>query len=149
MQTIILAGGKGTRMADGINDIPKPLIKIGDFPLLWHIMKIYSCYKIKDFNVACGFKGEKIKNYFNKFEHQPLLNQIKSKKILFNSKLIKEKWNVKLIDTGEETMTGGRIKIIINLINSKQFMVTYGDGLSNVNIKNLITLNSLLFKKIS
>jgi len=117
---IILAGGHGTRMSEESNIIPKPLIEIGGKPILWHIMKIYSAYKIDDFIICLGYKGEKIKEYFEQFD----------------SKL----WNIQLIDTGLDTMTGGRLKRIQDKIDNT-FCMTYGDGVSDVNLNNLVTFH--------
>ena len=120
MKAIILAGGYGTRISEESHLKPKPMIEIGGKPILWHIMKIYSAHKINEFIVCCGYKGEKIKEYFSKFDHP--------------------QWNIQLVDTGLETMTGGRLKRIQDHIDDT-FCVTYGDGLSNVNINNLITFH--------
>jgi glucose-1-phosphate cytidylyltransferase len=117
MKAVILAGGYGTRISEESHLIPKPMIEIGGKPILWHIMKIYSTYKIDDFVICLGYKGEKIKEYFDQFD----------------SKL----WNIKLIDTGADTMTGGRLKRIQDEIDST-FCVTYGDGLSDINLNDLI-----------
>ena len=120
MKAVILAGGYGTRISEESNIIPKPLIEIGGKPILWHIMKIYSAYKIDDFIICLGYKGEKIKEYFEQFD----------------SKL----WNIQLIDTGLDTMTGGRLKRIQDKIDNT-FCVTYGDGVSDVNLNNLLTFH--------
>ena len=120
MKAVILAGGHGTRISEESNIIPKPLIEIGGKPILWHIMKIYSAYKIDDFIICLGYKGEKIKEYFEQFD----------------SKL----WNVQLIDTGLDTMTGGRLKRIQDKIDNT-FCMTYGDGVSDVNLNNLLTFH--------
>ena len=120
MKAVILAGGHGTRISEESNIIPKPLIEIGGKPILWHIMKIYSAYKIDDFVICLGYKGEKIKEYFEQFD----------------SKL----WNIQLIDTGLDTMTGGRLKRIQDKIDNT-FCMTYGDGVSDVNLNNLLTFH--------
>ena len=120
MKAVILAGGYGTRISEESNIIPKPLIEIGGKPILWHIMKIYSAYKIDDFIICLGYKGEKIKEYFEQFD----------------SKL----WNIQLIDTGLDTMTGGRLKRIQDKIDNT-FCVTYGDGVSDVNLNDLVTFH--------
>ena len=119
MKAVILAGGYGTRISEE-SDLPKPLIEIGGKPILWHIMKIYLAHKIDDFVICLGYKGEKIKEYFEQFD----------------SKLC----NVQLIDTGLDTMTGGRLKRIQDKIDDT-FCVTYGDGVSDVNLNNLITFH--------
>ena len=121
MKAVILAGGYGTRISEESDRIPKPLIEIGEKPILWHIMKIYSAYKIDDFVICLGYKGEKIKEYFEQFD----------------SKL----WNIQLIDTGLDTMTGGRLKRIQDKIDDT-FCLTYGDGVSNVNLNNLIKFHN-------
>ena len=120
MKAVILAGGYGTRISEESHIIPKPLIEIGGKPILWHIMKIYSAYKIDDFIICLGYKGEKIKEYFEQFD----------------SKL----WNIQLIDTGLDTMTGGRLKRIQDKIDNT-FCMTYGDGVSDVNLNNLLTFH--------
>jgi len=124
MKAVILAGGYGTRISDFDSKEsilkPKPMIEIGGKPILWHILKIYSSYGINDFVICCGYKGEQIKEYFSNIDSSS--------------------WNVELIDTGLDTMTGGRLKKIQNHIDDT-FCVTYGDGLSNVNIDNLITFH--------
>ena len=117
LEAVILAGGYGTRISEESHLKPKPMIEIGGMPLLWHIMKIYSHYGINEFVICCGYKGDMIKEYFSKFDF-PL-------------------WNVQLVDTGLNTMTGGRIKRIQNHIDDT-FCVTYGDGVSDVNINDLI-----------
>ena len=120
MKAVILAGGYGTRISEGSHLLPKPMIEIGGKPILWHIMKIYSAYKIDDFVICLGYRGEKIKEYFGQFD----------------SKL----WNIQLVDTGEDTMTGGRLKRIQDKIDDT-FCVTYGDGVSDVNLNNLISFH--------
>ena len=120
MKCVILAGGYGTRITEESYLKPKPMIEIGAKPILWHVMKIYSVHKITDFIICCGYRGNVIKEYFSKF----------------NSPL----WNIQLIDTGEDTMTGGRLKRIQDHIDDT-FCVTYGDGLSDVDINRLISFH--------
>jgi glucose-1-phosphate cytidylyltransferase len=120
MKVVILAGGYGTRISEESQLKPKPMIEIGGMPILWHVMKIYSKYGINDFVICCGYKGNIIKEYFSKSDFSP--------------------WNIQLVDTGLDTMTGGRIKRIQNHIDDT-FCVTYGDGLSDVNINNLISFH--------
>ena len=117
MKVILLAGGLGTRLSEYTKTIPKPMIKIGGKPLLLHIMKQYAKYGYKDFYIALGYKGEVIKKFFNKK--------------FFD-------WNINLIETGKDTMTGRRLKRIKKFIGNETFMMTYGDGLSNVNLKKLL-----------
>jgi|TARA_B100000745_G_C20149937_1_gene394308 glucose-1-phosphate cytidylyltransferase len=121
MKAVILAGGYGTRISEESHLKPKPMIEIGGKPIIWHIMKIYATYGINDFIICCGYKGEIIKKYFESFDSEP--------------------WNVELIDTGLDTMTGGRIKRIQNRID-ETFCLTYGDGVSDVNIRDLISFHN-------
>ena len=117
MKIVLLAGGFGTRLSEYTKRIPKPMIEIGGKPILFHIMKHYAKYGFKDFYVALGYRGEVIKNFFNKSYFD---------------------WNVKLIKTGENTMTGGRLKRLKKYLGNDTFMMTYGDGLSNINLKKLL-----------
>tara|TARA_B100001146_G_scaffold202019_1_gene193631 strand:+ start:21 stop:707 length:687 start_codon:yes stop_codon:yes gene_type:complete len=117
MKVVILAGGSGTRLSEYTKSIPKPMVKIGDKPILVHIMKLYAKYGFKEFIIALGYKGNLIKKYF--------------KKKKFN-------WNIKLVDTGLNTMTGGRLKRLKNIIGNQRFLMTYGDGISNINLKKLL-----------
>ena len=120
MKAVILAGGYGTRISEESNLKPKPMIEIGGKPILWHILKTYSSYDINEFVICCGYKGEQIKEYFTNF----------------NS----ETWKIELVDTGLDTMTGGRLKRIQSHIDDT-FCVTYGDGLGNIDINNLISFH--------
>ena len=117
MKVILLAGGFGTRLSEYTKTIPKPMICIGNKPMLLHIMKLYAKYGFKDFYIALGYKGEIIKKFFNKK--------------FFD-------WNINLIETGRNTMTGGRLKRLKKYIGNETFMMTYGDGLSSVNLKKLL-----------
>ena len=117
MKVVILAGGYGTRMSDYKKTIPKPMVKINGLPMIVHIMKHYSSYGFNDFYIAYGYKGKILQDYF--------------KKRFFN-------WNIKLINTGLKTMTGGRLKKIAPYLKDETFLLTYGDGLANVNIKKTI-----------
>ena len=117
MKVILLAGGFGTRLSEHTKTIPKPMINIAGKPMLLHIMKLYAKYGYKDFYITLGYKGEIIKKFFNKK--------------FFD-------WNINLIETGENTMTGGRLKRLKKYIGKETFMMTYGDGLSNVNLKKLL-----------
>ena len=114
---VLLAGGFGTRLSEYTKSIPKPMVKIGDKPILVHIMKLYAKYGFKEFIIALGYKGNLIKKYF--------------KKKKFN-------WNIKLVDTGLNTMTGGRLKRLKKIIGNQRFLMTYGDGISNINLKKLL-----------
>jgi len=120
MKVILLAGGLGTRLSEYTDSIPKPMVEIGGKPMLWHIMKLYARYNHKDFFVALGYKGEIIKKFFSN---------------------ISEKWNINLIDTGQNTMTGGRVKRIQKFIGNETCMLTYGDGISNINLDDLLSFH--------
>ena len=140
MKAVILAGGLGTRISEETHLKPKPMIEIAGRPLLWHLMKIYSSHGINDFVICCGYKGYLVKEYFaNYFLHMSDITfDMKSNKMHVHQKKA-EPWQVTLIDTGEETLTGGRLKLVKDYINEdEEFCFTYGDGLSNVNIKKLI-----------
>jgi glucose-1-phosphate cytidylyltransferase len=139
MKLVILAGGYGSRLSEETQKIPKPMVEIGGMPIMWHIMKYYSSYGINDFIICLGYKGDVIKNFFlnyKKFNKKITLN-LKSNLILSEDDIL-EDWNVTLIDTGLQTQTGGRLKRVKDLIkNDKYFFLTYGDGLSDVNLNEL------------
>lgn len=143
MKAVILAGGYGTRLSEETVIKPKPMVEIGGYPILWHIMKMYSCYNINEFIICLGYKGYMIKEYFsNYFLHQSNVTfdmKNNSEKIYDNRC---EPWNVTLVDTGEGTLTGGRLKRVKNYIGNETFCFTYGDGLSNVDIKELIEFHN-------
>ena len=139
MKTVILAGGLGTRLSEETDLKPKPMVEIGGKPILWHIMKIYSHYGYNDFIICLGYKGYVIKEYFaNYFLHQSDVTiDLKENKFEFhNSKA--EPWKIALIDTGLLTMTGGRVKRIQRYVGNEPFMLTYGDGVANINIRELV-----------
>lgn len=142
MKVLILAGGYGTRLSEETDLRPKPMIEIGGKPILWHIMKLYSFYGFNDFVILLGYKGYYIKEYFaNYYLHQSDITfdmQNGKMKVHNNSS---EPWRVTLLDTGLDSMTGGRIKRAKDFIDNKSFMLTYGDGLSNVNIKELLAFH--------
>jgi len=125
MKAVILAGGYGTRISEESHLKPKPMIEIGEKPILWHIMKIYSAHGINDFIICCGYKGEMIKEHFSKYKYAD--DNAKS-------------WDVQLVDTGLDTMTGGRLKRIQDRIDDT-FCVTYGDGLSDLDINGLLSFH--------
>jgi len=140
MKAVILAGGYGTRISEETDNIPKPMIKIGHKPILWHIMKIYSSHGINDFVICCGYKGYIIKEYFaNYFLHMSDVTfNMKENKMEVHQKRA-EPWTVTLVDTGEKTMTGGRLRRIEKYIrHDDAFCLTYGDGVGDINISNLI-----------
>jgi len=139
VKAVILAGGYGTRISEESNIKPKPMVEIGDKPIIWHIMKIYSAYGINDFIICCGYKGHILKEYFaNYYMHSSDLTfDLKNNEMsIHNSN--SEPWKVTLVDTGEGTMTGGRLKRVKDYVKDGTFCLTYGDGVSNVNIKDLI-----------
>jgi glucose-1-phosphate cytidylyltransferase len=139
MKVVILAGGLGTRLSEETDLRPKPMVEIGGKPILWHIMKIYSHYGFNDFIICLGYKGYVIKEYFaNYFLHQSDVTiDLRDNKIeVHNCKA--EAWKITLIDTGLTTMTGGRIKRVAQYIGDQTFMLTYGDGVSSVNIADLL-----------
>ena len=139
MKVVILAGGFGTRLSEETDIKPKPMIEIGGKPILWHIMKTYSEYGYSEFLILLGYKGYLIKEYFaNYFLHQSDVTidlEFNKMEILNNSS---EPWKITLIDTGQKNMTGSRIKQAKKFIGNERFMLTYGDGVANINVKNLI-----------
>lgn len=140
MKAVILAGGLGTRLSEETVSKPKPMVEIGGKPILWHIMKTYSHYGINDFIICCGYKGYVIKEYFqNYFLHQSDVTfDMKGNKIIVHKERA-EPWSVTLVDTGEDTMTGGRLKRVEQYLNKDEsFCFTYGDGVADINIKELI-----------
>lgn len=143
MKSVILAGGLGTRLSEETNLRPKPMIEIGGKPILWHIMKLYSSHGINDFIICCGYKGYIIKEYFaNYFLHQSDVTFCMEKNIMEVHQKRVEPWTITLVDTGESSMTGGRLRRVAEHIkNEEAFCFTYGDGLSNVNITKLIAFH--------
>lgn len=139
MKTVILAGGLGTRISEETHLRPKPMIELGGKPVLWHIMKIYSAYGLTDFIICCGYKGYIVKEYFaNYFLHMSDVTfDLADNKMIVHEKNA-EPWKVTLVDTGEHTQTGGRLKRIQKYLDDDPFCFTYGDGVSNVNIDKLI-----------
>jgi len=139
MKAVILAGGLGTRISEESALKPKPMIEIGGMPIIWHIMKIYSHYGINEFIICLGYKGYLIKEYFsNYFLHtSDLTIDMNDNSITVHNKQA-EPWKIILVDTGLETMTGGRLKNVEKYLDNETFCLTYGDGLANVNITDLI-----------
>lgn len=142
MKAVILAGGLGTRLSEETSVRPKPMVEIGDRPILWHIMKTYSAHGINDFIICCGYKGYVIKEYFaNYFLHlsdvtfDMRLNQMQ---VHYGHA---EPWRVTLLDTGLETMTGGRLRRVRDYIGNETFCFTYGDGVSDINISQLVAFH--------
>lgn len=139
MKVVILAGGMGTRISEESSVRPKPMVEIGGKPVLWHIMKIYSKYGFNDFVICLGHKGNYIKDWMNDYHlhNSDCQFDFGENKIKFLNKR-GEDWKVTLIDTGESTMTGGRLKRIRKYIGNKTFMATYGDGIGDINVKELL-----------
>tara|TARA_B110000902_G_C14294117_1_gene582416 strand:- start:5368 stop:6144 length:777 start_codon:yes stop_codon:yes gene_type:complete len=140
MKAVILAGGLGTRLSEETVSKPKPMVEIGGKPILWHIMKIYSHYGINDFIICCGYKGYVIKEYFaNYFKHQSDLTfDMKNNKMIIHEERA-EPWTVTLIDTGDDTMTGGRLKRVAPYLKGEEnFFFTYGDGVADIDINALL-----------
>lgn len=143
MKVVILAGGLGTRLSEETNLRPKPMVEIGGFPILWHIMKIYSSYGFKEYCVALGYKGEVIKQFFLNYQasSSDLSINLKTGEKQYYSSL-QEDWLIHLIDTGTNSQTGGRVFRLKHILtNEETFMLTYGDGVSNVNIEQLLAFH--------
>ena len=139
VKAVILAGGKGTRIAEETTVRPKPMVEIGGRPILWHIMKSYSHYGVNDFVICCGYLGQKIKEYFLNYPHQNADITIDMNGGLEVHQSNVEPWRITLVDTGEDTLTGGRIRRISDYVRGDEFFcMTYGDGVSDVNIGDLI-----------
>ncbi len=142
MKAVILAGGLGTRISEETSTRPKPMVDIGGKPILWHIMKTYSAHGIHDFVICCGYKGYMIKEYFaNYFLHMSDVTFDMENNSMEVHQQHAEPWKVTLVDTGEETMTGGRLKRVRDYLDGEDFCFTYGDGVSDVNIAKLIVFH--------
>lgn len=142
MKVVILAGGRGSRLSEETNMKPKPMVEIGNYPILWHIMKIYSYYGFDEFIICCGYKGEMIKEYFANYylKTSDLTIDMNNHSIEIHKK-VNEPWKVTLVDTGLETNTAGRIMRVREYLDDEPFMLTYGDGVSNVNIKEVLNFH--------
>ena len=143
MKAVILAGGLGTRLSEETSIKPKPMIEIGNKPILWHIMKTFSAHNVNDFVICCGYKGYIIKEYFaNYFLHMSDVTfSMKNNEMIVHQNDV-EPWTVTLIDTGENTMTGGRLKAVYDYVKDEEvFCFTYGDGVSDVDITSLINFH--------
>lgn len=145
MKVVILAGGYGTRIRDVAEDIPKPMIPIGPYPILWHIMKTYSKFGITDFIICLGYKGQAIKEFFLNYEaltRDITISLGNDSKILYHNEHNERNWNITLADTGLKSMTGSRISRIKKYLDNEDFMITYGDGVSDINIDDLIKFHN-------
>ena len=143
MKAVILAGGLGTRLSEETTIKPKPMVEIGGKPILWHIMKMYSTHGINDFIICCGYKGYMIKEYFaNYFLHQSDVTFCMKKNSMKVHKKRAEPWTVTLVETGDDSMTGGRLGRVAKYVkNEEVFCFTYGDGVSDVNISELVAFH--------
>ena len=139
MQLVILAGGFGTRLQEETVIKPKPMVEIGGCPILWHIMNMYAAYGVKEFVIALGYKGEIIKDYFLNYRYRSsnLTVRLQSNEVTVRDGAC-EDWTVHLVDTGLHTQTGGRLKRVMPFIGNNTFMLTYGDGVANVDINRLV-----------
>ncbi len=148
MKVVILAGGLGTRISEETVFKPKPMVLIGEKPILWHIMKIYSYYGFNEFIICCGYKGYVIKEYFSNYllHENDITIDLKSNEMTFHNKNA-EDWKITLINTGETTMTGGRVKRIKEHVGNERFFLTYGDGVGNIDINELLNFHISTRKK--
>ena len=150
MKVVILAGGFGTRLAEHTDLIPKPLVTIGKMPIIWHIMKIYSQHGYNDFILPVGYKGNLIKEFFLNLKYLQsdfTINPSTGKVTIHKNN--SDDWEVTLVDTGLNTMTGGRLLKLKNYLDNKQFFLTYGDGLADININNLLKFHTINKKMIT
>src|SRR5438045_2186306 len=142
MKVVIFAGGLGTRISEETETRPKPMVEIGGKPIIWHIMKIYSHHGFNDFIICLGYKGYMIKEYFaNYFLHKSDVTiNLKENAVKVHDSHA-EPWNITLVDTGADTMTGGRIKRVEKHVGNESFLLTYGDGVADVNIRELLSFH--------
>ncbi|WP_130861654.1 glucose-1-phosphate cytidylyltransferase [Bacilliculturomica massiliensis] len=151
MKVVILAGGLGTRISEESHLRPKPMIEIGGMPILWHIMKIYSHYGFNEFVVCCGYKGYMIKEYFADYylHRSDITFDFADNNNMIVHNNVAEPWKVTLVDTGLNTMTGGRVKRVQPYVGDEPFMLTYGDGVSDVNIRELLAYHKAHGKTVT
>lgn len=151
MKLVILAGGYGTRLGERTAVIPKPMVRIGEKPILWHIMKIYAKYGIKDFIICLGYKGDVIKDYFLHYnsKNNDFTINLKDLSIEFHNEHDEKNWKVTLVDTGLNTLKGGRLKRIENHLEDDINLLTYGDGVTDVNIKEVIEFHKVKGKIVT
>ncbi len=143
MKVVILCGGQGTRLREETEFKPKPMLEIGGMPIIWHIMKTYAYYGFNDFILCLGYKGEVIKEYFYNYEmlSNDFTVELGTKNLKIHPRHAEKGWKITLVDTGVKSMTGARIKRIEKFIDSDTFMLTYGDGVTDLNIKDLIAFH--------
>lgn len=152
MKTVILCGGYGTRIRDVADDIPKPMIPVGGYPILWHLMKYYAAFGHDEFILCLGHKGQSIKDFFLNYESHTrdlTINLNAETTIDYHSAQDHLDWKVTLVDTGSDAMTGARIRKIQEYVLGERFMLTYGDGLSNVDIDKLLAFHTQHGKKVT
>jgi len=142
MKAVILAGGYGTRISEETASRPKPMVEIGPRPILWHIMKTYSAYGISEFIVCCGYKGHVIKQYFAEYylHSRDLTFSLRNNEMTIHNNTA-EDWKVTLVDTGDQTMTGGRLRRVREYLDDGTFCFTYGDGVANINVTELVNFH--------
>lgn len=148
MKTVILAGGFGTRLSEETRTLPKPLVEIGTKPIIWHIMKIYEAAGLTDFVICCGYKAHMIKSYFANYflENYDMTVHLGENRVDFHGSP-SEKWSVTMIDTGLDTMTGGRIKRVRDYIGKETFCLTYGDGVADLDVSEVVAFHRSHGKK--
>ena len=142
MKVVILAGGFGTRLAERTDEMPKPMVEVGGRPILWHILKIYGHFGFNDFLIACGYRGDQIKRFFLDYRQQTsdlVIDYVHDRVDRLTPAA--EPWRVALIDTGDETATGGRIKRLAEHVGDRTFLMTYGDGLADIDIHQLLAFH--------
>jgi len=151
MKTVILAGGFGTRLSEYTTQIPKPMVPIGRHPLLWHLMSFYASYGFKEFILALGYRSEDIKQYFQNYRnsHSDFTVDLSNGNIVYHAQSAQLDWKITLVDTGADSMTGGRLKRVSQHLDDEPFMMTYGDGLSDVNLHDLQSFHQSHGKKIT
>jgi len=144
MKVVILCGGRGSRLEEYTEFKPKPMVEVGGKPILWHIMKLYASYGFNDFILCLGYRGEVIKDYFLNYgamNNDFTINFNKSDEIKYHTNHLESDWQISFVDTGQDSQTGSRIKQIEKYIQEELFMVTYGDGLADINIKDLLSFH--------